>query len=150
MGEILQHQFHSLLSKGFNQIFRKLPTEPKNRVSDLASRPSCCSLNATCHKKSGGNFPAKMWTFRPAHEAISFRKRRILYHTTISDATDYQKIDIPTRRSTRPKRGGGYGCSPPHHAGNLSLHPLTGKTRRIIRNPPAHCKQRGNKTKSQK
>ena len=46
---------------------------------------------------------------------------------------------------TRPKRGGGYGGSPPHHAGNLSLHPLTGKTRRIIRNPPAHCKQHDSK-----
>jgi len=34
--------------------------------------------------------------------------------------------------STRPKRGGGYGCSPSNHAGNLLLHPLTGKTGRII------------------
>ena len=50
--------------------------------------------------------------------------------------------------STRPKRGGGYGCSPPHHAGNLSFHPLTGKTRRIIRNPAIHCKQGGTKKRS--
>ena len=35
--------------------------------------------------------------------------------------------------STRPKRGGGYGCSPPHHAGNLSLHPPTLKLRRAKR-----------------
>jgi len=46
---------------------------------------------------------------------------------------------------TRPKRGDGYGCSPSNHAGNLLLHPLTGKTRRIIRNPTAHCKSRDNK-----
>ena len=38
---------------------------------------------------------------------------------------------------TRPKRGGGYGCSPPHHAGNLIVSPsyakaTESKTARII------------------
>ena len=34
--------------------------------------------------------------------------------------------------STRPKRGGGYGCSPPTTRVICLLHPLTGKTGRII------------------
>ena len=66
---------------------------------------------------------------------------------------------------TRPKRGGGYGCSPPHHAGNLSLHPPTLKLRRAKRDelyeipPPiasrmaektgGHCKQRDNKNENE-
>ena len=54
--------------------------------------------------------------------------------------------------STRPKRGGGYGCSPPHHAGNLSLHPPTRKLRRAKRGelyeiPPSSASRAPTKTK---
>ena len=52
----------------------------------------------------------------------------------------------------RPKRGGGYGCSPPHHAGNLSLHPPTRKLRRAKRGelyeiPPSSASRAPTKTK---
>ena len=46
--------------------------------------------------------------------------------------------------STRPKRGGGYGCSSPHHAGNLYVPPFsmgkTGENRRD-RTTPSRQKQ---------
>ena len=38
---------HSYFFNGFNQIFRKLLTDPKNKVSDLASFPLICSLKAS-------------------------------------------------------------------------------------------------------
>ena len=40
-------------------------------------------------------------------------------------------------RMTRPKRGGGYGCSPPHHAGNLLLCPCEAKRRESYQITPA-------------
>ena len=43
--------------------------------------------------------------------------------------------------STRPKRGGGYGCSPTTHAGNLFAPPYSGETARMIPYPAANCKR---------
>ena len=115
-----------------------------------------CSLFIS-HRSGGGNKDTSL-------DASSEVPER-----TCNDATKEAKLHglavsfycVVTKRSfsgfhlTRPKRGGGYGCSPPpsfaqtlrrvNHAGNLSLHPFMGKTVRIIRNPTAHCKQGGNK-----
>ena len=48
MGYVLWfYHSHSHFNNGFSQIFRKLPTDPKNNVSDLASLPLICSLKAS-------------------------------------------------------------------------------------------------------
>ena len=49
-----------------------------------------------------------------------------------SSASSVHGVSFRGFHLTRPKRGGGYGCSPPSHAGNLLFYPLTGKTGRII------------------
>ena len=43
---------------------------------------------------------------------------------------------------TRPKRGSGYGCSPPTRAGNLFSPPYSGETPRKISYPRRRCKRK--------
>ena len=53
------------------------------------------------------------------------------------------RVQLPTLYSRRyPKRGGGYGCSPPARAGNLSCHgPCEAKAPELYPIPPAESKR---------